>query len=142
MAQLLNDLNEWKQMIYTHIADLIKEVEDGLNLNNEDLSNNQNFTSFGAEQTSNVETTTKTICLTSDDHESIQRTKVNGLIDQYERFTIEENESIEEMSTRFQALTSKLEDLNKKLSMKELVSKMLRSLSLNWNQIATTIEET
>ena len=55
---------------------------------------------------------------------------------------MEENESIEEMSSRFQAITSKLEDFNNKLSNKELVSKMLRSLPLDWNVIANTIEET
>ncbi|GAU44160.1 hypothetical protein TSUD_399820 [Trifolium subterraneum] len=52
MAKLLN--NEWKQRIYTRIADLIKDMEDGLNLN-EDLSNNQDSISSGTNQTSNVE---------------------------------------------------------------------------------------
>ena len=55
---------------------------------------------------------------------------------------MEENESIEEMNSRFQAITSKLEDHNNKFSNKELVSKLLRSLPLNWNEISNTIEET
>jgi hypothetical protein len=37
------------------------------------------------------------------------------------------DESIEDMSTRLQAITSELQDLKKKFSMKELVSKILRS---------------
>jgi len=52
MAKLLN--NEWKQRIYTRIADLIKDMEDGLNLN-EDLSNNQDSISSGTNPTSITE---------------------------------------------------------------------------------------
>src|SRR6266487_5451613 len=55
---------------------------------------------------------------------------------------MEENESIEKMNIRFQAITSKLEEHNIKLSNKELVSKLLRSLPLYWNEISNTIEET
>src|SRR6266487_6761731 len=64
------------------------------------------------------------------------------MLDQYEEFRMEENESIGEMSLRLQVITSKLEDFNNKLSNKELVSKMLSSLPLNWNEISNTIEET
>ncbi|GAU51921.1 hypothetical protein TSUD_417040, partial [Trifolium subterraneum] len=141
MAQLFNDLNDWKQRLYQQVADLIKEVEDGLNLN-EDLSNNQKPSTSEAEQNSNIESTATTACFISDDNESIQRAKVNGLLDQYEEFRMEENESIGEMSSRLQAITSKLEEFDNKLSNKELVSKMLRSLPLEWNIIAKTIEET
>src|SRR6266487_5458599 len=55
---------------------------------------------------------------------------------------MEENESIEKMNIRFQAITSKLEEHNNKLSNKELVSKLQRSLPLDWNDIPHTIEET
>src|SRR6266487_4382674 len=64
------------------------------------------------------------------------------MLDQYEEFRMEKNESIGEMSLRFQAITSKLEDFNNKLSNKELVSKMLSSLPLNWNEISKSLEET
>jgi hypothetical protein len=52
MAKFLND--ELKQRIYTRIADLIKDMEDGLNLN-EDLSNNQDSISSGTNPTSIAE---------------------------------------------------------------------------------------
>ncbi|GAU33765.1 hypothetical protein TSUD_393270 [Trifolium subterraneum] len=109
---------------------------------NEDLSNNQNPSTSGANQTSIIDSTATTLCLICDDNESIQWATVNGLLDQYEEFRMEVNESIEEMNIRFQAITSKLEEHNNKLSNKELVSKLLRSLPLDWNEIPHTIVET
>src|SRR6266487_3245471 len=138
MAQNMDD---WKQKLYQQVDDLVKEIEDGLNLN-EDLSNNQNPSTSGANQTSSIVSTATTPCLISDDNESIQWATVNGLLDQYEEFRMEENESIEKMDIRFQAITSKLEEHNNKLSNKELVSKSLRSLPLDWNDIPHPIEET
>src|SRR6266487_2325870 len=134
-------MDDWKQKLYQQVADLIKEVEDGLNIN-EDLSNNQNPSTSGAEQISNIESTTINVCFISDDNESIQRANINGMLDQYEEFRMEENESIGEMSLRFQAITSKLEDLNNKLSNIALVSKMLSSLPRKWNEISKSLEET
>src|SRR6266487_5863564 len=138
MAQ---NMDEWKQKLHQQVVDLSKKFEDELSLN-EDLSNNQNPSTSGANQTSSIGSTATTLCLISDDNESIQWATVNGLLDQYKEFRMEENESIEEMNLRFQAITSKLEDHNNKLSNKELVSKLLRSLPLNWNAISNTIEET
>ena len=138
MAQ---NMDEWKQKLYQQVADLSKKFEDELSLN-EDLSNNQNPSTSGVNQTSSIDSTTTTLCLISDDNESIQWATVNGLLDQYEEFRMEENESIEKMNIRFQAITSKLEEHNNKLSNKELVSKLLRSLPLDWNEIPHTIEET
>src|SRR6266516_5964167 len=138
MAQNMDD---WKQKLYQQVADLVKEIEDELNLN-EDLSNNQNPSTSGVKQTSSVESTTTTPCLISDDNESIQWATVNGLLDQYEEFRMEENKRIEKMNIRFQAITSKLEEHDNKLSNKELVSKLLRSLPLDWDEIPHSIEET
>ena len=138
MAQ---NMDEWKQKLHQQVADLSKKFEDELSLN-EDLSNNQNPSTSGANQTSGIGSTATTLCLISDDNESIQWATVNGLLDQYEEFRMEENESIEEMNSRFQAITSKPEVHNNKLSNKELVSKLLRSLPLNQNEIPNTIEET
>ena len=114
MAQ---NMDEWKQKLHQQVADLSKKFEDELSLN-EDLSNNQNPSTSGANQTSSIDSTASTLCLISDDNESIQWATVNDLLDQYEEFRMEENESIEKMNIRFQAITSKLEEHNNKLSNK------------------------
>src|SRR6266496_3010512 len=138
---MAKNMDKWKQNLHQQVADLSKKFEDELSLN-EDLSNNQNPSTSGANQTSSIDSTFTTLCLISDDNESIQWATVNGLLDQYEEFRMEENESIEKMNIRFQAITSKLEEHNNKLSNKELVSKLLRSLPLDWNEIPHSIEET
>src|SRR6266487_4877011 len=138
MAQ---NMDKWKLKLHQQVADLSKIFEDELSLN-EDLSNNQNPSTSGANQTSDIASTATTDCLISDDNESIQWATVNGLLNQYEEFRMEENESIEKMNIRFQAITSKLEEHNNKLSHKELVSKLLRSLPRDWNDIPHSIEET
>src|SRR6266487_5133822 len=138
MAQ---NMDKWKQKLHQQVADLSMKFEDELSLN-EDLRNNQSPSTSGANQTSSIASTATTVCLISDDNESIQWATVNGLLDQYEEFRMEENESIEKMNIWFQAITSKLEEHNNKLNNKELVSKLLRSLPLDWNEIPHTIEET
>jgi len=63
------------------------------------------------------------------------------LVHQYELFKMKEDESIEEMYSRFQTLVSGLHILKKSYVASDHVSKILRSLPARWRPKVTAIEE-
>ena len=63
------------------------------------------------------------------------------LVHQYELFKMKEDESIEQMYSRFQTLVSGLQILKKSYVPSDHVSKILRSLPARWIPKVTTIEE-
>jgi len=63
------------------------------------------------------------------------------LVHQYELFKMKEDESIEQMYSRFQTLVSGLQILKKSYVASDHVSKILRSLPARWRPKVTAIEE-
>jgi len=63
------------------------------------------------------------------------------LVHQYELFKMKEDESIEQMYSRFQTLVFGLQILKKSYVASDHVSKILRSLPARWRPKVTAIEE-
>ena len=68
-------------------------------------------------------------------------TKATMLVHQYELFGMKEDESIEQMYSRFQTLVSGLQILKKSYVASDHVSKILISLPARWRPKVTAIEE-
>ncbi|PNY05238.1 serine/threonine protein kinase SRPK1 [Trifolium pratense] len=81
------------------------------------------------------------LCSTYDGNEQVQETKASLLIKQYELFTMEKDEDIETMFTRFQTLVAGLKVLKKSYTTYDHVQKILRCLPLVWRPKVTAIEE-
>ncbi|PNX78949.1 serine/threonine protein kinase SRPK1 [Trifolium pratense] len=81
------------------------------------------------------------MCVTYDGNEKVQEAKASLLIRQYELFTMEKDEDIETMFTRFQTLVSGLKVLKRSYTTYDHVQKILRSLPLMWRPKVTAIEE-
>ncbi|XP_045791692.1 uncharacterized protein LOC123886420 [Trifolium pratense] len=81
------------------------------------------------------------MCATYDGNEKVQEAKASLLIRQYELFTMEKDEDIETMFTRFQTLVSGLKVLKRSYTTYDHVQKILRSLPLVWRPKVTAIEE-
>ncbi|GJY08836.1 hypothetical protein Tco_0375890 [Tanacetum coccineum] len=67
--------------------------------------------------------------------------KIGILIQQYEKFSISSEETIDIGFTRFNAIVTNLKSLDKDYSNKNHVRKFLRDLPLKWRAKVTTIEE-
>ena len=71
----------------------------------------------------------------------VREAKALMLAHQYELFNMKDDESIEEMYSRFQTLISELQILKKSYVASNHVSKILRSLPARWRPKVTAIEE-
>jgi len=71
----------------------------------------------------------------------VREAKALMLVHQYELFKMKEDESIEQMYSRFQTLVSGLQILKKSYVASNHVSKILRSLPARWRSKVTAIEE-
>jgi len=71
----------------------------------------------------------------------VREAKALMLVHQYELFKMKEDESIEQMYSRFETLVSGLQILKKNYVASDLVSNMLRSLPARWRPKVTAIEE-
>ncbi|VFQ62989.1 unnamed protein product [Cuscuta campestris] len=71
----------------------------------------------------------------------VQEAKIDHLTHEYELFSMKENEKIEEMFERFSNIINPLNLLGKTYTDRELVRKVLRSLSPKWRSKVDTIEE-
>ena len=71
----------------------------------------------------------------------VREAKALMLVHQYELFKMKDNESIEEMYSRFQTLVSGLQILKKSYVASDHVSKILRILPVRWRPKVTAIEE-
>ena len=65
----------------------------------------------------------------------VKETKINILVHKYELFKMKQNEPIEEMFTRFSEITNSLQTLGKGYSQSDIVRKILRSLTPEWEKI-------
>ncbi|XP_074266866.1 uncharacterized protein LOC141590156 [Silene latifolia] len=71
----------------------------------------------------------------------VRKHRVDLLIQQYELFSMEKDESINSMSTRFSNITNELRNLGRKFESEDIVRKILRSLTEKWQPKVTAIEE-
>ncbi|VFQ79754.1 unnamed protein product [Cuscuta campestris] len=71
----------------------------------------------------------------------VREAKIDHLTHEYELFSMKENEKIEEMFERFSNIINPLNLLGKTYTNRELVRKVLRSLSPKWRSKVDAIEE-
>jgi len=71
----------------------------------------------------------------------VKETKISVLVHRFELFKMKDKETIAEMFTRFTDITNSLIALGKKYSQVEMVRKLLRALTSDWEKKTTAIEE-
>jgi hypothetical protein len=81
------------------------------------------------------------LCANYEGSKKVREVKALMLAYQYELFKMKDDESIEEMYSRFQTLVSGLQILKKSYVASDHVSKILRSLHARWRPKVTAIEE-
>jgi len=81
------------------------------------------------------------LCANYEGSKKVRQAKTLNLVHQYEFFKMKDDESIEEMYSRFQTLVSRLQILKKSNVASDHVSKILRSLPASWRPKVTAIEE-
>jgi len=81
------------------------------------------------------------LCANYEGSKKVREAKAFMLVHKYELFKMKDDESIEEMYSRFQTLVSGLQILKKSYVSSDHVSKILRSLPARWRPKVTAIEE-
>lgn len=81
------------------------------------------------------------LCVTYEGTSHVKQSKINRLLHEYEIFKMKEEERIEDMFERFSKIINGLNLLGRKLSEKEIVAKVLRSLTPRWNSKVSAVEE-
>jgi hypothetical protein len=81
------------------------------------------------------------LCANYEGSKKVREAKTLMLVHQYELFKMKDDETIEEMYSRFQTLVSGLQILKKSYVASDHVSKILRSLPARWRPKVTAIEE-
>jgi len=81
------------------------------------------------------------LCANYEGRKKVKEAKALMLVYQYELFKMKDDESIEQMYSRFQTLVSGLQILKKSYVASDHVSKILRSLPARWRPKFTAIEE-
>lgn len=71
----------------------------------------------------------------------LKETRINLLMHKYELFRMQSGENISEMHTRFTEIINSLKALGKDFSKGEMTRKILRSLTEDWEEKTTAIEE-
>ncbi|GJV34452.1 retrovirus-related pol polyprotein from transposon TNT 1-94 [Tanacetum coccineum] len=71
----------------------------------------------------------------------VKDNKIDLLVQQYEQFTIPEEESIDNIFARFNTIITSLKALDEGFSSKNYVRKFLRAIHLKWRAKVTAIEE-
>ncbi|KAH1189167.1 hypothetical protein GmHk_20G056991 [Glycine max] len=77
-------------------------------------------------------------CLSTTD---VKRSRVNTLTHEYELFRMNTNENIQSMQKRFTQIVNHLASLGKTFSNEDLINKVLRCLSMEWQPKVTAISE-
>lgn len=78
--------------------------------------------------------------MTHEGNTQVKETKALVLIQKYEAFKKEEDESVETMFSRFQILTAGLKVLDKGYSTSDHMKKIIRSLPKKWRPMVTTLK--
>jgi len=81
------------------------------------------------------------LCANYEGSKKVKEAKALMLVHQYELLKMKNDESIEQMYSRFQTLVSGLQLLKKSYVASDHVSKILRSLPARWRPKVTDIEE-
>ncbi|VFQ85691.1 unnamed protein product [Cuscuta campestris] len=79
--------------------------------------------------------------ITYEGTDQVREPKIDFLTHEYELFRMKENEKIDEIFERFSEIVNDLHALKKTYTDKELVRKILRSLTLEWRSKAEAIQE-
>ncbi|GKB05863.1 retrovirus-related pol polyprotein from transposon TNT 1-94 [Tanacetum coccineum] len=82
-----------------------------------------------------------TLLITHQGNSQVKDNKIDLLVQQYEQFTISEEESIDNAFARFNTIITSLKALDESFSSKHYVRKFLRALHPKWRAKVTTIEE-
>ena len=82
-----------------------------------------------------------TLQVTHEGTTDVKRSRINTLTHEYELFRMIANESIQYMQKRFTHIVNHLASLGKKFQNEDLINKVLRCLSREWQPKATTIAE-
>ncbi|GJY49866.1 zf-CCHC domain-containing protein [Tanacetum coccineum] len=82
-----------------------------------------------------------TLLITHQGNSQVKDNKIDLLVQQYEQFTIPEEESIDNAFARFNTIITSLKALDEGFSSKNYVRKFLRALHLKWRAKVTAIEE-
>nr|GEZ36602.1 zf-CCHC domain-containing protein/UBN2 domain-containing protein [Tanacetum cinerariifolium] len=83
----------------------------------------------------------QSLLITHQGNSQVKDNKINLLVQQYEQFTILEEEFIDSGFARFNTIITSLKALNEGFSSKNYVRKFLRALHPKWRAKVTTIEE-
>nr|GEW86230.1 DUF4219 domain-containing protein/UBN2 domain-containing protein [Tanacetum cinerariifolium] len=83
----------------------------------------------------------QSLLITHQGNSQVKDKKIDLLVQQYEQFTILEEESIDSGFARFNTIVTSLKALDKGFSSKNYVRKFLRALHPKWRTKFTTIEE-
>ncbi|GKB67714.1 retrovirus-related pol polyprotein from transposon TNT 1-94 [Tanacetum coccineum] len=82
-----------------------------------------------------------TLLITHQGNSQVKDNKIDLLVQQYEQFTISEEESIDNAFARFNTIITSLKALDEGFSSKNYVRKFLRALHPKWRAKVTAIEE-
>ncbi|GKA20635.1 hypothetical protein Tco_0700624 [Tanacetum coccineum] len=82
-----------------------------------------------------------TLLITHQGNSQVKDNKIDLLVQQYEQFTIPEEESIDNAFARFNTIITSLKALDEDFSSKNYVRKFLRALHPKWRVKVTAIEE-
>ncbi|GJS10080.1 hypothetical protein Tco_0366876 [Tanacetum coccineum] len=82
-----------------------------------------------------------TLLITHQGNSQVKDNKIDLLVQQYEQFTIPEEESIDNAFARFNTIITSLKELDESFSSKNYVRKFLRALHPKWRAKVTAIEE-
>ncbi|GJZ47255.1 zf-CCHC domain-containing protein [Tanacetum coccineum] len=82
-----------------------------------------------------------TLLITHQGNSQVKDNKIDLLVQQYEQFTIPEEESIDNAFARFNTIITSLKALDESFSSKNYVRKFLRALHPKWRAKVTAIEE-
>ncbi|GKB86188.1 hypothetical protein Tco_0958460 [Tanacetum coccineum] len=82
-----------------------------------------------------------TLIITHQGNSQVKDCKIDFLTQQYEKFSILSEETINSSFTRFNAIVTSLKSLDRDYSSKNHVRKFLRALKLKWRAKVTAIEE-
>ncbi|GJY86710.1 hypothetical protein Tco_0500736 [Tanacetum coccineum] len=82
-----------------------------------------------------------TLLITHQGNSQVKDNKIDLFVQQYEQFTIPEEESIDNAFARFNTIITSLKELDEGFSSKNYVKKFLRTLHPKWGGKVTTIEE-
>ena len=83
----------------------------------------------------------RTLEVTHEGTSKVKSSKINLLSQEFEAFSMKENEKLGDMYTRFTLIVNNLKSLGKTFIKGELQGKLLRSLGPEWEQKVTAIEE-